>query len=84
MTFVGPRLLFQVSCRSRPSDKGGEGGGHPEPEIRGVLKETFFAPFGPHFGLKIRGDPSPPGPFPGSATPSKGSVSNRSSPSRPG
>ena len=23
------------------------------------LKETFFRPFGPHFGLKIRGDPSP-------------------------
>ena len=24
-----------------------------------VYKETFFRPFGPHFGLKIRGDPSP-------------------------
>ena len=22
-----------------------------------VYKETFFRPFGPHFGLKIRGDP---------------------------
>ena len=74
VTFLGPRLLFQVSCGSRPPDKGGGGGSHPEPEIGGgVLKETFFAPLGPHFGLKIRGYPSPPGPFPGSATPSKGS-----------
>ena len=84
VTFVGPRLLFLVSCRSRPSDKG-RGRGAVIQSLRkggGGLKETFFAPFGPHFGLKIRGDPSPPGPFPGSATPSKGSVSNRSSPSR--
>ena len=39
---------------------GGGGAGHPDPEIRGVggghsLKNIFFRPFGPHFGLKIRG-----------------------------
>ena len=41
------------------------GGGHPDPEIRGGLKKNFFWPFGPQFGLKIRGGP---GPFPGSHT----------------
>ena len=42
---------------------GGEGGGHPDHEIRGWpgLKKIFFWPFGPHFGLKIRGG-GPPGP----------------------
>ena len=43
---------------------GGAGGGHPDHEIRGWpgLKKFFFRPFGPHFGLKIKGDPGPPGP----------------------
>ena len=41
------------------------GGGHPDPEIRGMpgLKKNIFRHFGPQFGLKIRGavpsDPSP-------------------------
>ena len=39
--------------------RGGGGAGHPDPEIRGVggtrSKKNFFRPFGPHFGLKIRG-----------------------------
>ena len=36
---------------------GGRGGGHPDPEIRGKpgLKKIFFRPYGPQFGLKIRG-----------------------------
>ena len=43
----------------------------PDPEIRGggaVLKKNFFRPFGPQFGLKIRGGRASPGPSPGSAT----------------
>ena len=32
------------------------GGGHPDPGIRGAgFKKRFFRPFGPQFGLKIRG-----------------------------
>ena len=34
----------------------------------GSLKKIFFWPFGPQFGLKIRGRPGVPGPYPGSAT----------------
>ena len=50
---------FQV--RGRP--------GHPESEISGGAGlKIFFRPFGPHFGIKIRGSPGPPGPSPGSAT----------------
>ena len=55
---------------SKPSDKGGPG--HPDPEIRRwgarSLKQNFFRPFGPQFGLKISGVPGPPGPSPGSVT----------------
>ena len=43
---------------SRPSDNGGEGGGHPDPELsggRGGLQNIFFRPFGPQFRQKIRG-----------------------------
>ena len=45
----------------------------PDPEIRvgggtPASKNIFFRPFGPHFGLKIRGGLGPPGPSPGSAT----------------
>ena len=42
---------------------------HPDPKIRGgaSLKKNSFRPFGPQFGLKIRGA-GPPGPFPGSTT----------------
>ena len=42
---------------SRPLEKWGAG-----------LQKNFFPPFGPQFGLKIRGEPGPPGPSPGSAT----------------
>ena len=45
-------------------------GGHPDPEIRGGgggLKKNLFRPFGPQFGLKIRGAGGPPGTSPGSA-----------------
>ena len=46
---------------------GGGGGGHTDPEIReGVRSLKKF--FGPQFGLKIKGSPSPPGPFSGSVT----------------
>ena len=36
---------------------GGGGGGHPDPGLRGMpsLEKIFFRPFGPQFGLKIRG-----------------------------
>jgi len=48
----------------RLSDKGG-GPGHPDPEIRGARSpKNFFRPFRPHFGLKIRGEGSPPRPLP--------------------
>ena len=51
---------------SRPSDNGGGGGGerggalggndHPDREMRGAaVSKKFFRPFGPQFGLKIRG-----------------------------
>ena len=38
-----------------PEDKEGEGGS---------LQKSLFRPFGPQFGLKIRGDPRFPGPLP--------------------
>ena len=51
---------------SRPSDKGGGGGGHPDPEIsRGAQSpKKFFRLFGPHFDRKIRGRGGPLGPLP--------------------
>ena len=42
---------------SRPLGKGGGGGGG------GGNQKTFFWPFGPQFGLKLRGG-GPPGPLP--------------------
>ena len=35
----------------------GGGGGHLDPEVRGSpgLKKIIFRPFGPQFGLKVRG-----------------------------
>ena len=46
------------------------GGGHPDPGIGGggAVSKKNFRPFGPQFGLKIKGSPSPPGSFPGSVT----------------
>ena len=41
---------------SRPSDKGEPG--HPDPEKKsggGRSQKQFYQPFGPQFGLKIRG-----------------------------
>ena len=52
--------IVQRSGGSRPSVKGGggEGAGHPHPEIRGGQSpKKFFLPFEPHFGRKIRGGP---------------------------
>ena len=64
--------MYVCSGGFRPSDKGGggRGGGHPDPDIRGGSwpQKIFFRPFGPHFGLKIRGGQGPPSPFPGSAS----------------
>ena len=44
-------------------------GGHPDPEIKGGgwSQKNLFRPFGPQFGLKIRGAAGPPGTSPGSA-----------------
>ena len=38
-----------------------EGSGHPDPEIREEpgLNKKFFRPFGPKFGLKVRGGGAP-------------------------
>ena len=40
--------MYVCSGGFRPSDKGGEGGGHPDPDIRGGsgLKKFFFGPSG--------------------------------------
>ena len=48
-----------LQIRGRPA--------HPDPEITGEgrgIKKNFFRPFGPQFGLKIRGGggPGPPRP----------------------
>ena len=48
---------------------GGGGSGHPDLKMRGEpsLETNFFLPFGPQFGLRIRGA-GPPGPSPESIT----------------
>ena len=39
--------------------RGGGGGGHPDPEIKGdPASKFFFRLFGSHFGLKIPGSPT--------------------------
>ena len=57
----------------RPGEGGGGGGGksHPDPGVGGGgvrSPKNFCRPFGPQFALKNKGEPGPPGPFPGSAT----------------
>ena len=49
------QVLVHASSGPRPSDKGGGDGGRSQ--------KKCFRPFGPQFGLKIRGRPGPPGPF---------------------
>ena len=46
-----------VSAVADPDLQIREGGGHPHPEIREEpgLNKKFFRPFGPKFGLKVRG-----------------------------
>ena len=44
------------------------GGGGSEGRGSPGLKKIFFRPFGPHFGLKVKGAPASPGASPGSAT----------------
>ena len=57
VNFIRSKLNY-FSAGSRPLDKGGAG--HPDPQIRrGAVSKKLFLPFGPQFGLKIRGGPSP-------------------------
>ena len=64
--FVLPEavILSFKNCFSTVPDPdleiGGEGGGHPDPLKKGGgggggLQKIFYRPFGPQFGLKIRG-----------------------------
>ena len=65
------QLLCTTQWRIQTFRWGGEGGGHPDPEIGGGgpgLKNKFFQAFEPQFGRKIRGGP---GPSLGSATASR-------------
>ena len=62
------------SAGSRPWDMEGGGGAggvgrsyRPCDKRRGGVSKLFFRPFGPYFGLKLRGGRAPPGPSPGSA-----------------
>ena len=72
---IAVRIDLQLNLSTPVADPdvqikwGGGGGGHPDPEIRGgpSLKKSF-RPLGPQFGLKIRVEGGPPGPFPKSAT----------------
>ena len=48
---------------SPPSNKGGWSS-RPWDKGEGRFKFFFFRPFGPQFGLKIRGGTGPPGPLP--------------------
>ena len=60
-------MITQNSAGCRPSDKGGGAWGIIQTfRKRGglVSQKNFFGPFGPQFGLKIRGDPGPPDPSP--------------------
>ena len=63
-------LSAEGSSGSRPSGKGGKEGSHQDPDISGVgeFLKNVFQPFGPQFGLNIRGATPPLGLSPGSAT----------------
>ena len=66
-----PCDIAPFSAESRPCDGGGGGGclGRPLDKWGARSTKNFFRPFGPQFGLKVRGaDPRPLGPSPGSAT----------------
>ena len=49
------KILGIFSGGSRPSDKRGGGGGHPDPEIwgGGQSQKFFFSPFGAQFGSLV-------------------------------
>ena len=77
MTAAISRLssLTYITGGSRLQIRGGPG--HPDPEIKAgeerlgggaVLKNIFFVPLEPQFGLKIRGTPGLLGPSPVSAS----------------
>ena len=53
---LNKKKIMTSSGGSRPSDKGGRGGGHPDPEIRGTpgLQKTFSALWA-SFWLKNKG-----------------------------
>ena len=57
---------------------------HPDPEIKGgeAVSNEFFWPFGPQFGLKIRGAGSP-GPSSGSPTESRRSSAQEGRATKP-
>ena len=69
----GKQVGTQNSGRSRPRDKGGgDGGGHPVPEISGggAGLKKFFRPLRPQLGAGE--GVGTPGPYPGSATADQG------------
>ena len=50
--------------RSAPEKRGGWSVGHSDPETSGgPISKNFFWPFGPQFGLKMRGGDGPHGLF---------------------
>ena len=62
-----PPLFGQLNGGSRPSDKGGGKSSRPW-DNGGFGPPIFFQPFGPQFGLWIRGGLGPLDPSPRSAT----------------
>ena len=67
LVLAGDRTTYaRVSGGSRPSDKGEARSSISWDKGRARYEIFFFRPFGPQFGLKIRGSPAPPSP--GSAT----------------
>ena len=57
--------MADPDLRIRGGRGGGGGGGHPDPDIRGgTVSKKKILPFGPHFGLKIRGETGTTRPLP--------------------